>query len=227
MVIPLGPLPMAGPESVPDVVKDKYAKFWWALVASLVALAVGEVVTHDVFAVLFHALLAGILFFLVKDGCKNMSMYCLLMVGMLCGLQAFFETLALAGSLAGRRTTNTIMKPGSGANVTTYTTEVTVHPFFDKSQGFLYNAQSTLMIISPLVMVLTATLAYYTYNEFSTPLFPDEDAESGAMYGGGMGYGTYGGTGFGGAQRAEPSAPAARPAPRAPLFAGTGQRLGT
>ncbi|OLP89351.1 hypothetical protein AK812_SmicGene29205 [Symbiodinium microadriaticum] len=59
MVIPLGPMQMAGPEAVPEVVKDKYSKFWWVIAVLLVTLAVSEIVTHDVFAVLFHSLLAG------------------------------------------------------------------------------------------------------------------------------------------------------------------------
>ncbi|CAE7934321.1 unnamed protein product, partial [Symbiodinium sp. KB8] len=203
-VIPLGPMQMAGPEAVPEVVKDKYSKFWWVIAVLLVTLAVSEIVTHDVFAVLFHSLLAGITIFLVKDSCKNMSMYCLLMVGLMCSLQAFFETLALLGSLGGRRSTSTIVAPGSRDNVTTYTTQVTTHPFFDKSQGVVYNAQSALLIASPVVMVLAAVLAYYTYNEFSSPLFPDDDAETGGVWGGGqMGYGTYGGgaTNYGDATR--------------------------
>mmetsp|Transcript_111068 Transcript_111068/g.265121 ORF Transcript_111068/g.265121 Transcript_111068/m.265121 type:complete len:230 (-) Transcript_111068:7-696(-) len=229
MVIPLGPMQMAGLEAVPEVVKDKYSKFWWVIAVLLVTLAVSEIVTHDVFAVLFHSLLAGITIFLVKDNCKNMSMYCLLMVGLMCSLQAFFETLALLGSLGGRRSTSTIVAPGSRDNVTTYTTQVTTHPFFDKSQGVVYNAQSALLIASPAVMVLAAVLAYYTYNEFSSPLFPDDDAETGGVWGGGqMGYGTYGGgaTNYGDARRPEPAAPR-QSAPRQSIFAGTGQRLGS
>eukprot|EP00440_Ansanella_granifera_P033872 gb/GFBE01036748.1/.p1 GENE.gb/GFBE01036748.1/~~gb/GFBE01036748.1/.p1 ORF type:complete len:237 (+),score=55.39 gb/GFBE01036748.1/:1-711(+) len=235
MVIPLG----AGPAqegSVPDVVKDVHCKYWWCLAAMFLSLAVTEIVAADVFAVLFHTIMAGIVYYMVKDQCKNMSMYCLLIVGMLCTFQAFIELIALISSVGGRRTQKTVVKQGSD-NVTTYTTEVTTHPFFDESQGVQYNVQSALMIASPLVMIFAVACAYYSYNAHSSSLFEEpEDSESGPMYGrgmygggGGMYGGGYGGAANGGAGRSagQPLGRSSAPPPAQPvLFQGAGQRLG-
>ncbi|CAJ1462304.1 unnamed protein product [Effrenium voratum] len=227
MVMPLGPMALAPGDSVPNSVREKHSAFWWTLAGLFICIAAMEVVAHDIFAVLFYSMMAGIIVYMVKDSCKNMTMrgargspiakpYCLLVTGMVCSLQAFFDLLALLGSVGGRRTAETLVKPGASSDVTTYTTKVTVHPFFDKEQGMQYNVQSALMVACPIVMVLAVVLTYFSYNEYTTPLFADDEAETGFS-----GYG-YGGTTYGAQEAARPE----RPAVRAPLFTGTGQRLG-
>ncbi|CAE7457750.1 unnamed protein product [Symbiodinium natans] len=103
----------------------------------------------------------------VKDGCKNMSMpYCLLMVGLMCSLQVIrilYQGLVRQGTLIPDRT-------------------VTTHPFFDKSQGVVYNARGFVVL---KVMVLAAVLAYYTYSALTA----EPQRASGAMWGGGASYG--------------------------------------
>eukprot|EP00913_Durusdinium_trenchii_P024272 g22789.t1 len=151
-----------------------------------------------------------------------MTMYCLLVTGLVGSIQAVFDLLRLLTSMGGRRTSSTAIKPGSTSDTTTYTTEVTVHPFFDQDLGLAYNVQSTLIIACPIVMLLTAVLAYYSYNEFTTSLFSDEEE---ALYDNGFGntFGTYGAPSYGGMRPVEQ-----RPSnsERLPMFSGTGQRLG-
>eukprot|EP00930_Biecheleria_cincta_P049448 TRINITY_DN34647_c0_g1_i1.p1 TRINITY_DN34647_c0_g1~~TRINITY_DN34647_c0_g1_i1.p1 ORF type:complete len:263 (+),score=22.48 TRINITY_DN34647_c0_g1_i1:74-790(+) len=238
MVVPLGPMPAQQEVQVPDVVKEKYSTFWWAVGALLVAAAVGQAVAGDVFEVFYLALIAGIVIYSVKDNCKNMNMCCVLMLGVICTMQALFELISLCSQLGGRTERQLSSRAVSGST-TEYTTSVTTHPFFDASLGLQYNVQSAMMIARPVLMILAALLAYFSYQAYPTPLFSeDADSESGGIYsqggyrsGGngnsgsqaGYGSGGYGGSGgrpYGGAQQSNRSS-ATR------IFGGSGQRLGS
>ena len=225
MVIPMGPLMAQREVPIPDVVMDKYAKYWWTVGALCIVVAALQVVAGDIIATFFYGMLAGIIIYMVKDNCKNMSMYCLMVTGLMCSIQAILDTLHLLVSISGRRTTTTAVQPGNSSDITTYTTQVTVHPFFDKELGVPYNVQSALLIVTPIVMALTAALAYFSYNSFSTSLFPDD--EEGALTDNGFGnnFGTYGAPSYGGMRPVE-QRPPSNPAWRQPMFTGTGQRLG-
>ncbi|CAK9009542.1 Uncharacterized protein SCF082_LOCUS10324 [Durusdinium trenchii] len=149
MVIPMGP-GMLAQGVVPDVLREKYAKLWWTLGGLCLVIAVLEVVGRDFIAMLFYGMMTGIMWYMVKDQCKNMTMYCLLVTGLVGSIQAVFDLLRLLTSMGGRRTSSTAIKPGSTSDTTTYTTEVTVHPFFDQDLGLAYNVQSTLIIACPI-----------------------------------------------------------------------------
>eukprot|EP00933_Yihiella_yeosuensis_P048379 TRINITY_DN4451_c1_g1_i1.p1 TRINITY_DN4451_c1_g1~~TRINITY_DN4451_c1_g1_i1.p1 ORF type:complete len:233 (+),score=50.81 TRINITY_DN4451_c1_g1_i1:78-776(+) len=231
MVVPLG----AGldPQNVaaPSVVKESHAKYWWGLAFLFFSLSVAEALGGDIFATLFMCIMGGICYFMVKDGCTNMSQYCLMLFGIMSTFQFFLEILTLCTQLGGRRTAETAVKHGE-AGTLTYTTTVTTHKFFDPKMGGRYNLQSCCMIASPIFIALAAALSYYSYNAYSTTLF-DEDESFGGNFGGAGYQSGYGGAGNarmgymgGGANRYQQSHPQ-QAQPTAPaIFQGTGQRLG-
>eukprot|EP00931_Biecheleriopsis_adriatica_P053627 TRINITY_DN31435_c0_g1_i1.p1 TRINITY_DN31435_c0_g1~~TRINITY_DN31435_c0_g1_i1.p1 ORF type:complete len:227 (-),score=40.67 TRINITY_DN31435_c0_g1_i1:285-965(-) len=226
MVIPLGPIDSQPDIPVPDVVKEKYSKLWWAAAVLLIIAAVVDVIGGNVFDALYMALFSGVMIYCVKNDCKNMNMCCVFMLGVLCSSQAFFDLITLAGSLNGRTVKSTETQQVTGS-VTEITVKVTKHPFFDPSEGLSYNIHSAMMIASPILMVILAAVTYVTYQAFPVSLFPDEagDAEAGSLYGG-RGMAAYGGTGgqaFGGGY----AAPTARMSQPPRLFEGSGQRLGS
>eukprot|EP00434_Breviolum_minutum_P004921 symbB.v1.2.004340.t1/scaffold243.1/size254222/3 len=56
--------------------------------ASCIVVAALQVVAGDIIATFFYGMLAGIIIYMVKDNCKNMSMYCLMGTGLICSIQA-------------------------------------------------------------------------------------------------------------------------------------------
>lgn len=202
-------------------------------------------------------LCAFICYYMVKDDCINMSQYCVLLFGFMSVLNCILEVINLAGNLGGRseRTENGGPDPSQLATgqATTYTVTIktTVHPFFDPTGGFVYNAQSATMIACPVMSLLGALLSKLTYGSYTTSLFSDQGEAGaagsfgtygngyggagnagggGSMYGGGFSgaSGTSAGSGFGGASGTPGGGrPLGRPAASGPkLFEGSGQRLG-
>jgi len=229
MVIPLGSGGFGGsnqPEApAPAVVKESHSYWWWALFLAFVSTAVIEVVGGDTFGMLFTLIMAAIIYYMVSNSCANMSMYCLLVFGLISGFEALFALLTLLSELGGRSSTSTIIS-GNDGSTTTYTTTVSTHPFFDGSQGWKYNLQSVAMILLPVIMLLGAILSWYSFKAFPTPLFGDFDEEES------VGRGGFGGSmrgparGYGGTQAANSARREEQSrAPR--LFEGEGQRLGS
>jgi len=215
----------------PPVVKDNYFKWWWVVCGVFAVVCVGRLMGADFLGGVVSGLVTFWIYYMAKENCSKMSQYCLLMFGLMCTMNALFETIALAGSVAGRtsRHTDKTLSPDDPTK-TVYTVTVEKHPFFDNSQGQQYNIQSAVMIASPVAQVMGATLAYYSYMAFTTSLFPDDDDQG--IMGGGLG-GGYGGVGSWSNTRAN-NAPAPGPAGvhssgyRGPsLFEGSGQRLGS
>ncbi|CAE7461905.1 unnamed protein product [Symbiodinium natans] len=211
MVIPLGAEP---PAAIPEVVKTRHVYGWYLVLLLLAGLAMAQVAAGDAFAGLIFLIMAGFVIYLVQDACKHMTMYCLFMLGIMATFQCFFDTLALMSVLGGRETSVSSVQ-GTEDNVTVIT-RITEHPFFDKSMGQQYNTQSGVILASPLVMLLLASMCYLSYNAFSESLF-DHDDEAGPIYegwGAGARYGTQAS-----GERTQP------PPPR--LFEGHGHRLST
>jgi len=207
--------------AVPEGVKS-HAKFWWAyFVLILLSLAV-EVCAIDVFGVLFAGLMAFIVWYLVKNSCRNMSQYCLFIFGVMCMIEALFELLTLATVVGGRTTSSTTESSSTdvdGNTVVYYTTVVEETSFWDSSQGMTYNAESIGYILSPAVMVVGTILCYFSYNVYDTSLWGD-DTEEGRMEDGDNRWGGFN-------RRPPREDPAPRTAGRQrPLFEGQGQRLG-
>lgn len=258
MVIPLGPMggaaggldtPMV---PTPAVVKERWSKWWWVLFSLNIFVCVGRLLAADVFGALVTGLTAFICYYMVNNDCANMSQYCILLFGFLCLINGILDLVNLAGNAQGRETRKASPPTSqgdlsSGSQSTTVVITTTKHPFFDPTGGFLYNAQSVMMIVSPVAALLGAFLSWLTYSSFTTSLFA-EPAENGGSQGGFGGYGTaYGGAPGGGGYYSGASGTAGGPAftgsagpagggrplgsvaaaapPR--LFEGSGQRLGS
>jgi len=220
-----GGLGLDGP--VPESLRQTHAKFWWAYFVLILASLVVELFALDVFGVLFAGLMAFIVWYMVKNSCKNMSQYCLFIFGVMCMIEALFELLTLVTVIGGRSTSSTTestSKDEDGNTVVYYTTVVEETPFYDSSQGLTYNAESVGYILSPAVMVVGAILCYFAYQAYDTSLWGD-DLEDGRMEnfdnrrGGFQRRG-----GAGGLPREDP--PPRSAGRQRPLFEGQGQRLG-
>ena len=220
MVFPVvGASPQDAPP--PAVVKEFHSYFWWMIFLLLITMAVLQVMTGDGFGMFFTLILSMIVYYMVADGCSNMSMYCLLVFGLISGFESLFGLLTLFSVLGGRSSTSTLIKSRDSENVV-YETQVSVHPFFDGRQGTKYNIQSGLLLALPLVMLLSAVMSWWSFKAYPTNLFGDGDEEE-PLYQGGP-------TGTFGATRPRPQAQqqstAPRPFSQPRIFEGTGQRLG-
>ena len=117
----------------------------------LLAMSVLQVATGDGFGMFFTMVLALVVYYMVADGCANMSMYCLLVFGLVSGFESLFglltlfsvcsSTFRLASSLSlqvlgGRSSTTTLVKSRDSNNIV-YESKISLHPFFDGSQGML------------------------------------------------------------------------------------------
>lgn len=190
----------------------------------LLAIAVLQVMAGDAFGMFFTAAMAGVVYYMVSDNCANMSMYCLLVFGLIAGFQSLFGILTLFSVLGGRSSTTTAVKSKDESTVT-YETRIKVHPFFDSEQGTRYNMQSVVLLVLPIAMLLGTLLSYWSFKAYPHSLFSEFDEEAEPMYsapppgnyGGGQGN-------LGGPGRPRPQAPVPPSAPR--LFEGQGQRLG-
>merc|ERR1719450_2088687 len=94
-------------------------------------------------------------------------------------MNSVLEFITLGSMVSGRQTSSTQGHPTNNGTSTSYTVTVEKHPFFDPTQGWLYNQQSAMMIASPVVGLLGALLAYNCYNSFPTSLCSDDGSGSG------------------------------------------------
>ena len=58
-------------------------------------MAMLQVVAGDGFGMFFTLILAAIVYYMVSDHCANMSMYCLLVFGLISGFESLFGVLTL------------------------------------------------------------------------------------------------------------------------------------
>lgn len=213
----------------PQVVKESHAIWWKALIVLFIIVAIGEMVALDIFGGFNTGIMAFLAWYLVKNNCQRMTQCCVLYFGIMCGINAIFDLFPLLGSLAGRVIEHETALPVSGQQ-TIYTITTEKHPFFDQSQGWLYNLQSAMMIASPIPMALGAILASMTYGEYPTPLFAPEEGNEGQAFNRGQGGFGGGGQNFGGGTLGGGSAGGygaqGRRMGAVPLFEGQGQRLG-
>mmetsp|Transcript_89891 Transcript_89891/g.159939 ORF Transcript_89891/g.159939 Transcript_89891/m.159939 type:complete len:230 (-) Transcript_89891:82-771(-) len=229
MVVPLGGGGFQQQEApAPAVVKESYSYWWWALFAGYIATAGVEIMGGDAFGMLFTLIMAGIIYYMVSNSCANMSMYCILVFGLISSFEALFSLLTLMSELGGRSSTSTVVSSKEGSS-TTYTTTVTTHAFFDGSLGVKYNMQSVAYLIMPIIMALGATLSWYTYKAYPVSLFGDfDDEEVGGRPGAGFSSGFRNQTRYGTQAQAGPSGPSQEERDRRTrLFEGSGQRLGS
>mmetsp|Transcript_81521 Transcript_81521/g.231004 ORF Transcript_81521/g.231004 Transcript_81521/m.231004 type:complete len:235 (-) Transcript_81521:72-776(-) len=167
-----------GDDQAPQIVKDIHAKYWWSISGLFCVLFICDFLAGDVFDAIFAGILGLIVWYIVKDGCKHMSKYCLIVYGLCCVILGFFEALSLVASIHGRRvlTRDTVVDHEKVTEVTAYKS-IQYHPFFDKGQGFHYNMQSVVRIISPLIMLSGGMMSYWSYSAWpSQALMPDFEA---------------------------------------------------
>jgi len=211
--------PATGFESdVPAVIRDSYAKYWWLLMFMWMVTGVGQAVGLNIFGSIAAFCMASIVHSMVKNRCEKMSQHCLLLFGFLNAMGALLDTVALITLLNGRVSQDVNLSGTSVSGATksmTYKVTVSQHPFFDHSQGIVYNVQSAMLIASPVCNYLGSLLSYCCYHCYATSAFePEDDLNQPMAFGGGVGGegpNTYGGV--------------EGPAPVQP-FQGTGQRLG-
>mmetsp|Transcript_120179 Transcript_120179/g.345461 ORF Transcript_120179/g.345461 Transcript_120179/m.345461 type:complete len:245 (-) Transcript_120179:29-763(-) len=141
--------------------------YWHVLVALLTVTSVLRMATLDVIGGLLSALMLCMACAMVADGMQELARYALVF-GMLSLLCLFFDTVPLLASIGGRVDVSVQPLKRSVAHSivrTTYITTVRASPFFDSSQGWMYNLSSAAMIISPITMLLGASLAFHAHLE--------------------------------------------------------------
>mmetsp|Transcript_124428 Transcript_124428/g.175572 ORF Transcript_124428/g.175572 Transcript_124428/m.175572 type:complete len:222 (+) Transcript_124428:91-756(+) len=220
MVIPVvGASPQDAPP--PAAVKEFHSYFWWGIFLILVSMAVLQVVAGDGFGMFFTLILAAIVYYMVSDHCANMSMYCLLVFGLISGFESLFGVLTLFSVVGGRSSSTTLITSKDATSVT-YETQVKVHPLFDSTQGTKYNIQSGLLVALPVVMLLSALLSWWSFRAYPNSLFSDFDEEAEPIYAQGPPPGGQ----YSGPPRARQQQAPATGATLPRLFEGQGQRLG-
>lgn len=129
------------------------------------------------------ALLTGLMLcfavIMTRDGMQEISRYALV-YAILCGLNFFFDSLPLLTEMSGRvrRTAEPVQTVSEdGYKQTMYNIKVKVTPFFDSTQGLVYNIQSLAMIMSPICMALGLYLAFTAHSEIQrqTAAFWEDD----------------------------------------------------
>lgn len=221
-LLPTGPPPQA-------VLDQRW--LWQVLLFLLGVTLVLRLIGLDVAGALLTALMLYFGVVMTRDGMQEMAKYAIV-YAMLCGLNFFFDVLPLITELGGRvsKTTEPVSSTTSpdGVQKTTYTLTTETTPFFDPSQGFVYNAQSCAMITSPICMALGWYLATSAHNEMQrhTPEFFQDDVMVGPGLAGpgGRGYGAAGGA-AGGRPDREPGGAVGRVSARSSAARDTFERF--
>jgi len=218
-------------QSIPQELKDSYAKYWWGYAFLLLVHTLLRQIAGDIFGALSTFVMAVITYSMVKDNCIRMSQICVFCYLVLAASQAFIEIVSFFSFIGGRITEQSSTQTVSQSK-RVYTTVVESHDLFDGFQGQYYNFQSFVILVTPLIALLGIPLGWLTYRVFPGSVFDrqeggllhdNDDAENINRYGG---YGTTlgGGANFHPAPRLgsrEPSADVS-----AFTFKGEGQRLG-
>eukprot|EP00446_Apocalathium_sp_SHHI-4_P013049 CAMPEP_0177220764 /NCGR_PEP_ID=MMETSP0367-20130122/37063_1 /TAXON_ID=447022 ORGANISM="Scrippsiella hangoei-like, Strain SHHI-4" /NCGR_SAMPLE_ID=MMETSP0367 /ASSEMBLY_ACC=CAM_ASM_000362 /LENGTH=243 /DNA_ID=CAMNT_0018670565 /DNA_START=91 /DNA_END=823 /DNA_ORIENTATION=- len=180
MVIPLGaPGDGLEREPVPTHVRGHHAKWWWCLFVLLLMSMIIQIAGQAIFSALYTGISAYIVWYMLRDSCKEMSAICLMMLGLMSAMQGVFDLIILCSMLGGRReqhTERTHYDKETGS--TEYKVRFEWHPFFDESQGTLYNMQSLARLISPIVMFTAAALCYWSHSYFETEMLENESVMS-------------------------------------------------
>eukprot|EP00933_Yihiella_yeosuensis_P072114 TRINITY_DN8041_c0_g1_i1.p1 TRINITY_DN8041_c0_g1~~TRINITY_DN8041_c0_g1_i1.p1 ORF type:complete len:219 (+),score=22.67 TRINITY_DN8041_c0_g1_i1:128-784(+) len=153
---------------------------WKILITGFIASFVLQLLTLDVAAATMSLLLICFGVIMLQDGMEKMSKY-VLIYGVLCGINLLFDLLPLVSALEGRVTRTSRMRSPptidriDGSETTTYTLTTKLTPFFDSRLGFSYNAQSMIMLLSPICMVLGVYLASTAQNEIQRSMRPSAE----------------------------------------------------
>jgi len=171
MMMPTGPPPQA-------VLDQRY--LWQILHVLLGVTFILRLVGLDIAGALLSGLMLCFAVIMTRDGMQEMAKYALIFA-VLCVLNFFFDILPLVTELGGRVSRHT--EPVSsvtgpdGLQKTMYTVTTKTTPFFDLTEGFVYNVQSLAMLMSPISMLLGVYLSITAHNEIqrhAPPLFDDD-----------------------------------------------------
>lgn len=225
-MLPLGPMGMgmgfgAFGVGAPPVIKDYYAKYWWFMAALLFSICFCEIIAMEIFDAIFSCILLAMVIVMTKNDCDQMTPHCLAMFGIICAVQAIFETIALMGSIHGRKIAHTIRNP-IGNSEMTITTTIEMHPFFDPSETLVYNMQSAIKIAYPAAMVFGTILCYVSYQAFDSVV---EALEGLPVNGGAFQGPRHDIYGAAGAEAGDMHAGNGYGAPPPAMFQGSGRRL--
>lgn len=158
MLMPTGPPPTS-------VLQKRW--LWYLYIGLLVVTFALRLVAIDIAGALLSALMLCCAVIMVRDKMQELSRYTLV-YAILCALNFFFDILPLVTELGGRVTRKTVpvgmheMKDGTKRMI--YTTTVKTTPFFDPTQGFMYNMQSLVIILAPMSMVFGMYLSISAHN---------------------------------------------------------------
>jgi len=150
----------------PQEVLDKRPS-WIFLAVLIVGIAIFRFVTVDLVGGILGVLMFSMTWMMISDGMVEMQRYAFVF-GALCMLCVLFDLVPLLTSLDGR--SEVTYQPVSRSHTSSgfsvmYSAIVKTTPLFDPSQGFVYNATSAVMILSPLTMMLGAYLAFHAHVE--------------------------------------------------------------
>lgn len=152
---------------------------WRFLLAILAVTFVLRIIGGDIAGAVLSGLMLCFGVVMVRDGMQEMMRYALT-YGILCTLNFVLDIVPLIMGLNGRvrRHTEPVAVINSkGVQQITYTLTKRTTPFFSAAEGFIYNAQSLAMLLSPICMLLGACLslsAHLAYQRTMAPLL-DQD----------------------------------------------------
>lgn len=159
MMVPTGPPPQA-------ILNQRW--LWQILLALLSLSFVMRFIGLDIPGALLSGLMLCFAVIMTRDGMQEIARYALVFA-VLCGLNFFFDILPLLTELGGRVQSKTLpmaTTTGDGVRQTEYRVTVKTTPFFDPTEGLVYNVQSFGMILSPIAMALGVFLSLSAHNEF-------------------------------------------------------------
>eukprot|EP00450_Noctiluca_scintillans_P007651 CAMPEP_0194508312 /NCGR_PEP_ID=MMETSP0253-20130528/38431_1 /TAXON_ID=2966 /ORGANISM="Noctiluca scintillans" /LENGTH=216 /DNA_ID=CAMNT_0039351329 /DNA_START=72 /DNA_END=722 /DNA_ORIENTATION=+ len=213
------------PPAAPEAVK-KVRFLWYLLMVMLVVHVICSAVALDIFGALMPALLAVIVYLMIKDDMRTLSQY-ILMFSILMTINCLFGVIAVS-SMVGGRTTKTTEMTGSttetdGTVVNNYQTSTKTTPFIDPSQGWFYNMQSISHIVAVVTCIFGSVLGLWCFCKVQEEMPDDEDTMGGFGMPLGRGASNYGGTTGGTTAGQAPR----HPAPSFNTFQGRGQTLGS
>lgn len=171
LLLPMGPPPQA--------VLDQ--RWLWNIMLFLLGMTFTlRLIGLDIAGALLSGLMLCFGVIMTRDGMQEMPKYALV-YAVLCGLNFFFDILPLITELGGRISRVALPADSSvddkGYRSTTFTMTTRITPFFDPSQGLIYNVQSMAMVLSPLTMALGVYLAISAHNEIQRLTMPFWEAD--------------------------------------------------
>jgi len=134
---------------------------WRFLLLLLAATFLLRIVGGDIAGAVLSGLMLCFAVVMIRDGMQEMMRYALT-YGILCVLNFVLDIVPLVMGFSGRvrrHTEPVAVMNDQGVQQITYTLTKRTTPFFDPSEGLIYNAQSLAMLLSPICMLIGACLS--------------------------------------------------------------------